>query len=202
MSISLDSLDSMEEIFSNASVSSEQNERPLTLVEEATQEIASRILNQEEMVCSVSFDPAFEIIKAGDAFEVRCTVQLGAMEKDANTSVEMIDLLLELSKEAGNLDADTPKMTEKMKDLIVKLKEKGLSILDIDDSKGIDKEMLATLKTTIGYHVDKLRTQIQQIFTKMQTLIQNMSSVNDTIKKMISEQSDLIRKILDRAIKH
>lgn len=200
--LSLDDLGLTRGVSSDSLLSLGQSDRSLTPTEEATQEVADQILNRTEMNRVLTFDPSLEVIKAGAAFEKKSTDLLSAMEKDSNASIAMIDLLLDLSKEAGALDSENPKITEKMRGLIDKLKENGLSILDISEGEEIDKDRLTTLKSTIGSHIDKLRTQIQQIFTKMQTVIQNMSSVNDTIKKMISEQADLIRKILDRSIKH
>jgi hypothetical protein len=184
--------------------------RPLSTTEENTQGIAEQILGKNfppseatlEPERVVAYDPASETIQAGALFEERSTKELKAMESESNQIIEAIDLLLDLSREIATLNAESPKLTQKIKDINRQLQDRGINLLNIEEGKEIDKEQLAALKTATGSHIDKLRTKIQQIFTKMQTVIQNMSSVNDSIKKMISEQSDLIRKILERSIKH
>jgi hypothetical protein len=161
--------------------------------EEKTQEIANKILN---------IDLAKAMIQAGSGFEEVSTEKLHAMELESNEIIESIDLLLDFSREASSLNAESPKITEKMRSINKQLQERGINLLNLPEGKEIDKEQLASVKSATGSHIDKLRTKIQQIFTKMQTVIQNMSSVNDSIKKMINEQSDLIRKVLERSIKH
>lgn len=144
-------------------------------------------------------DLAQETILAGAGFEEVSTKKIHAMETQSNEIIGCIDLLLDFSKEASALNADKPKVTEKMREIHKKLEAKGTHLLDL--SKEIDKEQLSAVKAAVGSHIDKLRTQIQQTFTKMQTVIQNLSSVNDSIKKMIAEQSDLVRNITRRYTK-
>lgn len=167
-----------------------------TSTEKATHEIATKILNPRSHL-----NPAGEMIQAGIAFEQRATQELKNMEDKSNGFIESIDLLLDLSKELASFNAENPKLTQTARDLIQNLKSRGINLINLEEGKEIDKEQLSALKTIIGSHVDKLRTQLQQIFTKMQTVVQNMSSVNDSIKKMISEQSDLIRKAIERSTK-
>lgn len=192
MTIELDGIDSVQGLFPDSLIDTFKS-RPLTSVEETTNAVATSILN--------NLNPASAMIEAGIAFEQKSTQELSRMEAESNKFIESIDLLLDLSRELTSLNAENPKLTSSARDLIQNLKDRGINLINLEEGKEIDKEQLSALKTTIGSHIDKLRTQLQQIFTKMQTVIQNMSSVNDSIKKMISEQSDLIRKVLERSIK-
>lgn len=201
----------LDEISSSLPVNTTEisNDRPLTPVEDATNTIAQLALDTPSAPSSpldpnrfTSLDPGKEAILAGAEFEKRSTNDLKTMENKSNEIIKSIDLLLDLSREAGKLNADKPLLNDEMKSILSQLKERGINLLDLPEGKEFDKEQLATLKSALGSHMDKLRTEVQQIFTKMQTVIQNMSSVNDSIKKMITEQADLIRKILDRSIKH
>lgn len=206
MSISLDEITEALPVALSTEIG---NDRTLTPVEDATNTLGLEILNTNPEPSSpldpnrfVSLDPGKEAILAGAAFEQRSTTQLKEMENKSNEIIQSIDLLLDLSREAGKLNADKPILSDAMKSLLSQLKERGINLLDLPEGKEIDKEQLTTLKSAVGSQMDKLRTEVQQIFTKMQTVIQNMSSVNDSIKKMITEQADLIRKVLDRSIKH
>lgn len=169
----------------------------LSPTEEKTNEVAQEIfLNPHRTI-----DPGKEAILAGAEFEKKSSQQLKVMEDKSNEIIRSIDLLLDLSREAGKLNAEKPKLNDTFISLIQQLKERDINLIDLPAGNEIDKEQLAALKSSLGSHLDKLRTEVQQIFTKMQTVIQNMSSVNDSIKKMISEQSDLIRKIQERSLK-
>jgi hypothetical protein len=198
MNIELDGIEPIQGLFSGSLTDTLTN-RPLTPTEETTQTVATQILNN--MSRTSNLDPAGEMIKAGIAFEQKATEDLKRMEEKSNEFIESIDILLDLSRELSSLNAENPKLTQTAKDLVQKLKDRGINLIHLEEGKEIDKEQLSALKTTIGSHIDKSRTQLQQIFTKMQTIVQNMSSVNDSIKKMISEQSDLIRKAIERSTK-
>lgn len=175
-----------------------QPEQPtLSPLEEKTNQIAQGIILNPHRV----LDPGKEAITAGVEFEKKSSDQLKVMEDKSNEIIRSIDLLLDLSREAGKLNAEKPKLNDLFISLIQQLKERDINLIDLPAGKEIDKEQLTALKSSLGSHLDKLRTEVQQIFTKMQTVIQNMSSVNDSIKKMISEQSDLIRKIQERSVK-
>ncbi len=192
MTIGLDGIEPIQGLFPDSLIDTFKD-RPLSPVEEATNAVATSILN--------NLNPASAMIEAGIAFEQKSTEDLKRMETESNTFIGSIDLLLDLSRELTSLNAENPKLTSSARDLIQNLKDRGINLINLEEGKEIDKEQLSALKTMIGSHIDKLRTQLQQIFTKMQTVIQNMSSVNDSIKKMISEQSDLIRKVLERSVK-
>lgn len=211
----LDGMEPNEGLFPDALIDSFGRDgltthRQLSPIEQNTQTIANAILNPEFPFSAATlepsrvncYNPASEAMEAGDIIEKKSILKIKAMEAESNKIIESIDLLLDLSRELGTLNSESPKLTQKIKDINQKLQEKGINLIEITEGKEIDKEQLAGLKTLTGSHVDKLRTQIQQIFTKMQTEIQNITSMNDSIKKMLSEQSDQIRKILERSIKH
>ncbi|HSX13566.1 MAG TPA: hypothetical protein VLE96_04010 [Chlamydiales bacterium] len=169
----------------------------LSAIEKETDEIARQILSDLQRAT----DPTKSAVLSAQLVERRSIQKLENMEGKSNDIIQSIDLLLELSREAGKLNPEKPKLNDTITSLISQLKERGINLLDIPEGKEIDKEQLTALKSSLGTHLDKLRTEVQQIFTKMQTIIQNMSSINDTVKKMISEQSDLIRKMQERSIK-
>lgn len=164
--------------------------------DEKTTEVAQDILNVHRVI-----DPARAAVLKGEELEKDCIKKIHVLEQKTNEMIHSIDLLLDLSRETGKLNAEKPVLNDAIISLVQQLKERGINLLDIPEGKAIDKEQLAVLKSSLGSHLDKLRTEVQQIFTKMQTFVQNMSSINDTIKKMLSEQSDLIRKIQERSLK-
>lgn len=174
---------------------------PKTPLDNVVNSVATDALENVSKTFSSSFNPALEIVKSGAAFEQKSASNLFELETQSNKIVETIDLLLDLSRELGTLNAEKPVLNQAVKDILLKLEGKGIKLVDLSKGDAISKDQLITLKTVTSTHIDKLRTQIQQLFNKMQNVIQNMSSVNDTVKKMISEQSDLIRKVLERSVK-
>lgn len=169
----------------------------LSPLEEKTNLVAQEIILDVNRV----IDPARAAVLQGAILEQDCIEKIKVLEDKTNEMIQSIDLLLDLSRETGKLNAEKPVLNDTIISLVQQLKNRGINLLDIPEGKEIDKEQLAVLKSSLGSHLDKLRTEVQQIFTKMQTFVQNMSSINDTIKKMISEQSDLIRKIQERSLK-
>ena len=189
-----------------------QQDRSLTPLEESTQNAALQVLKNgnsslssspltPERVSSSAMEAAFAVLNAGAEYEKWSTVQLKEMEDSSNAIIDTIELLLDLSREASALDSENPKPSEKFSSILKNLKERGIQLLN-DDGKTLNKEQLSTLKATLGSHIEKAKTKVQQIFTKMQTVVQNMTSVNDTIKKIINDFSDLIRKIIENAKRH
>ena len=191
------SINSLNPIDLNATGSDTFDFNHLNKTEEKVDAIAQDTIAK----VSKALDPALEIVKSGAAFEQLSANKLFELETQSNTIVETIDLLLDLSREIGSLNADKPVLNKPVKDILQKLEAKGIKLVDLSKGDVISKDQLINLKTVTSTHIDKLRTQIQQLFNKMQNVIQNMSSVNDTVKKMISEQSDLIRKVLERSVK-
>jgi len=172
-----------------------------TLIDKSVNTAVADAIENISKTFSTSFNPALEIVKSGAAFEKNSANKLFELETQSNKIVETIDLLLDLSRETGSLNADKPVLNQTVKDILLKLESKGIKLVDLSKGDVISKDQLINLKTVTSTHIDKLRTQIQQLFNKMQNVIQNMSSVNDTVKKMISEQGDLIRKVLERSVK-
>ena len=194
-------------------INSIRQDRSLTPLEESTQNAAlqalkdgnispsSSPLNPERVSSSSAMDAAFAVLNAGSEYEKWSTIQLKEMEDSSNSIIDTIELLLDLSREASALDSENPKPSEKFSSILKNLKEKGIQLLN-DDGKTLNKEQLSTLKSSLGSHIEKAKTKVQQVFSKMQTVVQNMTSVNDTIKKIINDFSDLIRKIIENAKRH
>ncbi len=178
-------------------------QNPISPIEDKVTDIASEAFNTIKNVSNslTKINPAQDIVDAGIEFEKFSAKKLAGLESESNNIIESIDLLLDLSREIGVVNAEKPVLTAPIKKILQDLENRGIKILDLSKGDTITKDQFITLKTVTSTHVDKLRTQLQQIFNKMQTIVQNMSSVNDTVKKMISEQSDLIRKVSERSIK-
>jgi hypothetical protein len=161
----------------------------LTPTDAATQKVAHKALH---------IDPTIATVKLGAEFENTSAKKLRHLEAQAEKNMDSVDLLLDLSQELATM-GESLQLTAKTKDILQKLKNNGISLLDGTDT--VTKEQLIALKSSISLRTDKLRTQVQQIFTKVQTAIQYMSSINDTVKKMISEHTDFMRKISERSVK-
>lgn len=158
-------------------------------------------LDPEKVLLQSSLESAIAVLNAGIEFEKWSTHQLREMDAASNNIVDAIEKLLDLSRELSALDNENPKSNEKIANLLQELKEKQIHLLTTD-GKTLTKDQLLSLKSSLGSHIEKSRTKIQQLFTKMQTVVQNMTSVNDTIKKILNDLSDLIRKILENGRRH
>lgn len=186
---------------------------PLSPTEEKTQTVALSMIKEgvagnPKEASIFNLDPAREMAQGIDRLENKLKKEkINPLQAEAEAiagtdeTPGTIDLLLDLSKELSSLLSEKPQLSDRAKELLQELKEKGIDLLDIDEKKEFTKEQLADLKTRIATQTDVQRTKLQQIFTKIQTELQNLSTLIDTAKKTISEQTDLMRKVLDRSIK-
>ena len=106
-----------------------------------------------------------------------------------------LDLLLDFSSELTGYKEDTTEMSEKMKDLLAKLKERGIDLWKGEELT-LSKEKIAELKSLSSAQVDKLRSNLQIIFTtKIQVLIQALGSIMEALKNIVQNNNRLISAI-------
>jgi len=188
--LAIDSLDKLSSIDTLPPLGLVDKDRPLTPAEYTTDKIAQMILNRDPTIATIGFGMQFEAITSE---------KLRKLEDKATGIMQSIDHLLDLSQELASVNDAAPVLAEKALEIIEKLREQGISLMD----KGatLTKEQLITIKSNISLRIDKLRTEVHQVFTKIQTLIQYMSSINATVKEDIAKHDDFTRKVNERSIK-
>ncbi len=135
---------------------------------------------------------AWEALKAGLAKEKMTNDQLSRHIQAAEKSQKDIDLLLDFSAELTAYKDDAKQMSEKMKDLLAQLKERGIDLWKGED-KNLTKEKISELKSLSSSQVDKLRSNLQILFTtKIQVLIQSIGAIMDVLKDIIRNNTKLI----------
>ncbi len=135
---------------------------------------------------------AWESVKAGLAQEKLTNDKLNGYIKEAEKNQKDIDLLLDFSAELTAQKEDVKELSEKMKDLLAKLKERDIDLWKGEDQK-VNKEKISELKSLASAQVDKLRSNLQILFTtKIQVQIQNISAIMETLKDIIRNNTKLI----------
>ena len=135
---------------------------------------------------------AWESVKLGLAKEKVVNAQLIGHIKEAEQHQKDIDLLLDFSAELTAHKKESGEMSEKMKDLLAQLKERGIDLWKREDHN-LNEERVSDLKSLTNSQVDKLRSNLQIAFTtKIQTLIQSIGAIMDTLKDIIRNNNKLI----------
>ncbi|PIS02772.1 MAG: hypothetical protein COT85_01705 [Chlamydiae bacterium CG10_big_fil_rev_8_21_14_0_10_42_34] len=136
---------------------------------------------------------AWESVKAGLEKEAQINSQLNVHLKEAEKNQKDIDLLLDLSAELTSFKKDENKTTEKLKEILGELKERGIN-LRVNDEETLTEEKIAELKSLSSAQIDKLRSNLQILFTtKIQTLIQSISAILEILKDIIRNNNQLVR---------
>lgn len=157
------------------------------------EEINTRLTNDNPEPHTFDFpNVAWESVKAGLAKEKITNDQLNAHIKEAEKHQKDIDLLLDFSAELTAHKEGSTEMSEQMKSVLAKLKERGIDLWKSDD-KTISKEKLSELKSLSSAQVDKLRSSLQITFTtKIQVLIQSIGAIMETLKDIIRNNTKVI----------
>ena len=135
---------------------------------------------------------AWEAIKAGLAKEEISNRQLNGYIQEAEKHQKDIDLLLNFSAELTGHKEDIAEMSEKMKQLLSELKDRGIDLVKGADQT-LNKEKIAELKSLASSRVDQLRSNVQILFTtKIQVQIQSIGAIMETLKDIIRNNTKLI----------
>jgi hypothetical protein len=136
---------------------------------------------------------AWESVKAGLAQEKIINNKINGYVDEIEKHQKDIDTLLDLNAELTKMKEGN--LSEKAKDLLNQLKERGIDLWKGEDK--LTKEKISELKTLSSQQVDKLRSKIQIIFsTKVQSSMQNINSIMEVLKNIISNN----RKLIDRTL--
>jgi hypothetical protein len=174
-----------------------QNLRPSDPIEETPDvDMIKQALESTGTIKGVEFpNLAFEVVKLGMAFEKYQTEnKLNRYQKEGHEHKATIELLLKLSAKVQKLPTDSAPhpVTPEMKEMIGKLKEKGIDIFP-DLGEKFTKEQLVAAKSLIGSHIDQLRLKLQDLFTtKISTTIQFLNSMADVMKNVIRNHDRLM----------
>lgn len=138
---------------------------------------------------------AWEAVKLGLEKERFTNDQINMHVREAEKIQKDIDLLLDLQAEMTSLDDDAPEMTEKMREILQKLKDSGIELWK-EEGSSISKDKLSQLKSLTSSQVDKLRSNLQIIFTtKIQVLIQTIGAIMETLKDIVRNHNRLISRV-------
>lgn len=143
---------------------------------------------------------AWEAVKAGLAKENLTNEQINRHVEEIEKHQNDVDLLLDFSTELSNLKDG--KVTDDLKTLASKLKERGIDLWKSDE-KTLSKDRISELKSLSGSHIEKRRSQIQISFTtKVQPLVQAISAIMEALKDIIANNRRVISKANDNMSKH
>lgn len=144
-------------------------------------------------------DLAWGAVQTGINREKDGSVKLKEVSKEVRSHIGTIDLLLELSGKLSGLDPNkkTVEITEEMKELQGKIRERGVEIPLPEGS--FRREEIHQIKSVISSRIDHLRTQMQTtISTKIQVEMTNMQTIMNAVRDIIRSDERMKRKTLER----
>lgn len=169
---------------------------------EASRELAANLdhlrneLIEVEETGVVAFpNVAWEAVKLGLEKERFVNDQINTHVKEAEKIQKNIDLLLDLQAEMTSLNDDASEMSQKMREILERLKDQGIDLWKSEDSS-INKEKISQLKSLTSAQSDKLRSNLQIIFTtKIQVLIQIIGAIMETLKDIVRNHNRLLTQV-------
>ena len=138
---------------------------------------------------------AWEAVKLGLEKERFVNDQINTHVKEAEKIQKNIDLLLDLQAEMTSLNDDASEMSQKMREILERLKDQGIDLWKSEDSS-INTEKISHPKSLTRAQSDKLRSNLQIIFTtKIQVLIQIIGAIMETLKDIVRNHIRLLTQV-------